>query len=233
MTVLPEALLADLQEAPECAKVRACLQLKGVPFRRTPATVALMRRLRRGVPDAAPPVLELDGETLVGAWAIVDRLETRAPTPPLLPVERSARGYCRLFEQWADRVLGALVDETLWRDPVAGAATARVLAVELVPGPLATPAAWWVRRRAERRRACPAHELAPRLAAAVEMVEDALVDRPYLLGDALTVADVAVYVQLARLDGLGDRVRVPLGAATVSWRSRLDAVEALRTAIGP
>jgi glutathione S-transferase len=234
VTTSAEALLADLQGAPDCAKVRACLQLKGVPFRRTPATIGFIRGVRRAAPRAEPPVLQVGDETLVGARAIVDWLEVRAPAPPLLPIEPGARGYCRLLEQWADGVLGPLVGAVVWSDPGAADATARALAAEMVPGPLVRPAARWLRGRAGRRPACPPHELAPRVASALDVVEGSLAGRPYLLGAALTIADVAVYVQLARLDALTGRVAVArLGDATAAWRGRLDAVDALRTAVGP
>lgn len=233
MTRVPEAWLADLQDAPGCAKVRACLQLKGVPFRRTPATVAVMRRVRRAAPRAEPPVLEVGDATLVGAHAIVDWLEANAPAPALLPAEPAARGYCRLLEQWADHVLGPLVDAALWGDRTTGAATARALAAEMVPGPLVRVAARWLRGRAARCAPCPPHEVASRLALATAVVEDSLGARPYLLGRALTLADVAAYVQLARLDALAATAGVPLGDATRAWRARLDAVEALRTATRP
>lgn len=225
-----EALLADLEEAPACAKARACLQLKGVPFRRTPATLGLMRRLRRHAPHAAPPVLHLPAETLIGAPAIVDWLERVVPVPGLLPAADAARAYCRLVEQWADRVLGSAVGAVLWRDAAAAAARARSLAAELAPGPLVPLVARWVRRGRGRPGRAPS-EVAARLAVALEVLDGSLAGRPYLLGDALTVADVAVYVQLARLDLLGAGGTPPLGAATTAWRARLDAIEALRTAI--
>jgi glutathione S-transferase len=231
---ISEVLLVDLQAAPACAKVRACLQLKAVPFRRTPATLGLMRRVQRRTPEAEPPVLALGDETVVGAGAIVDWLEATVPTPALLPADAAARGYCRMLEQWADHVLGGLVDAVVWRDPAIAQATARILATEMAPGPLAWPAARWVRRHAARRRACPAHEVRPRLAVALAVVEDSLGERSFLLGDALTIADVALYVQLTRLAAVATPGDVPpLGPATSSWRARLDAVDALRTAIAP
>jgi len=234
VTPVPEMLLVDLQEVPECAKVRACLQLKGVPFRRTPATVGVVRRMQGGLSEALVPVLESGEVVLIGAPAIVDWLEATTPVPALRPTERTARAYCRLFEQWADRELGVLIDAVVWRDPIASRALGRALAAETTPGPLTATVARWVRWRAERRHANRASELVPRLAAACAVVEDSLVGRPYLLGDVLTVADVAVYVHLVRLDAIADAAGVPtLGAATSTWRARLDAVEALRTAIGP
>lgn len=234
MTGGAEALLADLQDAPASAKVRACLQLQGVRFRRTPATLALMRRVRRRAPGAMPPILEIAGETVVGAAPIVAWIESVAPDPPLVPEARSARGYCRMVERWADDTLGVAVAGVLWSDPTQADVTARALATDLVPGPLVPAAARWLRRRARRRHPGSRTRAVGRLADAIEVLDAALETRTCLLGEALTIADVAVYVHLARLDPLRGREALPpLGRATRAWRARLDAVEALRTAIAP
>lgn len=233
MSAAAEPLLADVDGAPECMKVRACLQLKGVPFRRTTAAVAAPWRLP-DFPDVGRPVLYVDDRSLVGAAAIVAWLERAVPTPPLLPADDAARAYCRMLEQWADDVLGALVTAATWSDADTAGPASRRLASEIAPGPFAGVVAWRLRRQARRRLRGAVADVAARLETALADVEAAIAGRRYLLGDALTVADVALAVQLVRLEALSADRRLPVpGTTTRAWRDRLDAIDALRTALRP
>lgn len=229
MTGIPEALLVERPGDASAAIVRASLQLKGVPFRRTEATSGWLWRARRSLPSATPPILHCGDRMLVGTVAILDWLEVVAPEPVLRPRDATALGYCRLLEQWTEAALGAAIDGVLWGDPAAAERLSRDAGDDLTPGPLAPLTAWWIRTWRRRIDSAPI----PSLPTVLDVLEAMLTGRAYLLGAALTAADLAVYAQLARLDALTTTQPFPCGEAVGAWRLRLDAVDAIRSAVSP
>ena len=185
-----EALLYDLQHSPACAKVRICLQVKGVPYRRIAPSV---RELLRDVPV---PRLVLDGRPAIRADLIVRQLDVLWPTPALVPVEADLRAYSDLLEGWADAALGAAVRRLAWGPEPARARMARAMAREVTKGPLARMVAAVLARRAAAL-ACTAAEARDALKDHVRVLEMMLGDRPFLLGRAPTRADFAAVAQLA------------------------------------
>ena len=85
-----ELLLYDLTDSPFCAKVRICLQLKGVVYRRVTLTLGRRSELRRLNPLGRVPVLLDHGRTIVDSSAIARHLEAEHPEPALLPTDAPA-----------------------------------------------------------------------------------------------------------------------------------------------
>lgn len=226
---MTEALLYDLQHVPGCVKIRICLQLKGIAFRRAPVSWRTRRSLA-GTRATGLPILIDAAQRLVGPGAIIDHLEAAGVGPRLLPDDPGARAYCRLLDQWADDVLGRLVADVVWCDPVRAERVALATASELVPALAVRPVAAWLMRRGRRRHGDAGRRDAPaELAAALALLESLLEARPHLLGGAVSLADVAVYVQLARLGAI-DLERLPRLAA---WRDRMESRTAVLTAVDP
>lgn len=99
--------------SPYVRKVLACLHLKGigyevdpiVPFFGNDAFTAIspLRRI---------PVL-IDGDvTIADSTIIVEYLDERYPTPPLLPTGAAARARARWLEEFADTRMGEVI---IWR----------------------------------------------------------------------------------------------------------------------
>jgi glutathione S-transferase len=108
-----------------CAAVEVALGLKGVDFRRVdllPMSQMLIGPLRYG--GGTVPGMRLDGERLVGSRAIMRRLDTLVPEPPLLPTP-DAPTYAAVLdaERWGDEVFQSvprrLIDVAFLRRPAA------------------------------------------------------------------------------------------------------------------
>ena len=108
-----------------CAAVEVALGLKGVDYRRVdllPMSQMLIGPLRYG--GSTVPGMRIDGERLVGSRAIMRRLDTLVPEPPLLPAPGEPT-YARVLEaeRWGDEVFQSvprrLIDAAFLRRPAA------------------------------------------------------------------------------------------------------------------
>jgi glutathione S-transferase len=107
-----------------CAAVERGLELKGLAFERAaPAALRVALRLVRLGMRSVPAMLIDDRERVVGARAILRRLDELAPEPVLFPPGGEARALVARAEEWADEVLQPLAKRMLWasirRDPAA------------------------------------------------------------------------------------------------------------------
>ena len=145
-----------------------------------------------GMPNYLPEYLEAspfrkmpafrDGDyTLADSSAIIHYLEAKQPEPPLIPAEPRARGKVIWFDEFSDTILCACGAKMFFNRIVAP----RFLGRE---GDLAAADA------AERE------ELPPILDYLERVVPDA---GAYLVGDSITLADIAVASPFANLGHLG------------------------------
>ena len=219
-----EALLYDLQHSPACAKVRICLHVKGVSYRRVTPSVGDVLR------DTPVPRLVLGERTLTSPEAIVRQLEVFWPAPALVPAETDARAYSDLLEGWADAVLGSAVRRVAWGPGETRARTAHATAREVTAGPLVSLVAAVLARRASIL-ACTAEEARHGLQEHVRVLDVMLGDRPFLLGRTPTRADFAAFAQLVCARRTGDGLSFDEWPALSAWLDRLDAMPAVGTAL--
>ncbi len=80
-------------------RVRIALNVKGLPYEYVPVDLVRGEQFRetfRGLnPAELVPVLQHDGAVLTQSLAIIEYLEEKYPQPPLLPNELLARAYVR------------------------------------------------------------------------------------------------------------------------------------------
>jgi glutathione S-transferase len=228
-----EPILYDLTDSPFCAKARICLQVKGVAYRRMTLTARKLRELRELNPLGKVPVLIDRGRPIVDSSAIARYLDVEFPDPPLLPDDPAARAYCSVIEDWADEALYFVVGAFKWLNPAnRRAAIARTVA-ELDGGAFAPVAAWLVTRqivgryRAWRYTPDALPHFEARMQESLGWLTELLVGRPYLLGRALTLADVAVYAQLAWMRLYAENRLLDGHPAVTDWLARLDAIPAI------
>ena len=232
-----ELLLYDLTDSPFCAKVRICLQLKGVVYRRVTLTLGRRSELRRLNPLGRVPVLLDHGRPIVDSSAIARHLEAEHPEPALLPTDAAARAYCSLIEDWADESLYFVAGAFKWINAAnRDTAIARTLA-ELGGGVFRPVLGRVVARRiAARYRAWgygPASlpHFTERMRASLDWIARLVEGRAFLLGRTLTLADVAVYAQLAWMRGYAERTLLGEQPAVVAWLERLDEIPAIADAL--
>jgi glutathione S-transferase len=109
------------------------------------------------------PVIEYGGEVVVDSMEIVRFLEQRHPEPPLFPRDPARRAEVLVFVDWFNRV---------WKRPP-----------NEIEAELSKPAP-------DRARVA---EMAALMRAYLDLFEDMLAGREYLMGRELTAADIAAF----------------------------------------
>ena len=144
---------------------------------------------RAASPFGKMPALDDDGYTLADSSAICHYLEAKQPEPSLIPAEAKARGTAIWYEEFADTILFACGAAMFFN---------RVVAPRFLGREGDKAAA----DKAER-------ETLPPL---LDYLERAIPDSGYLVGDRLTLADLAVASPFANLAHCGvtiDSARFP------------------------
>ena len=218
-----------------CLKVRMVLQAKGLTYRTveiTPGIDQISIFLLSG--QRQVPVL-VDGDTvLADSSAIARYLETREPLPALIPTDPQHAAQLHLIEDWADTTLAyasrsALV-EAAAKDPELRAALLPEGLPSLVRQAMGTLPAHWIGGFGELLN--PGRQA--NLLASLEQIASAIQVRSWLVGEAMSIADLAVAAQLSLLrfpssadvslvgkgvPGFGDHPRLqPL----FEWRDQLE-----------
>ena len=140
---------------------------------------------RAASPFGKMPALDDDGYTLADSSAICHYLEAKQPDPVLIPADAQARGKTIWYEEFADTILFACGAAMFFNRVVAPRFLGR-------DGDLA------VADKAE-------HETLPPL---LDYLEGVIRDSGYLVGDALTLADLAVASPFANLAHCGVTIDV-------------------------
>ena len=232
-----EALLWDLSDSPFCMKARMLLQLKGVPYRRIPLTVRNRRALRAIAPRGTVPVLVHRGRVVADSTDIARWLDAEVPDPPLWPRDPAARAFADLVEDWADESLAPLAGAVTMLAPASRRIALDRLAAEMgggLPRWLLRPA---LGRHVDRglaargftAAALPALE--ERLGTLLATLGSLLEGRPFLLGRAPTVADVAAFAPLARLALFPQAQLVDAAPDVAAWCARMRDVPAIADAV--
>jgi glutathione S-transferase len=100
-------VLWQFEVSPFCDKVRRILHVKGQPFsvREVPIAEAIIGGHKRISPTGKLPALSIDGQVIVDSTTIAEALEQRFPTPPLIPSNPKDRALMHVIEDWADESL--------------------------------------------------------------------------------------------------------------------------------
>ena len=186
-------LLYDLPISHYCVKAKAILAYKGVPFETERAPYHDRQDLLAVSGQDYVPYLLWEDEGVT--WdRIPDFLETKVPTPTLYP--GAQRNLARLLESWAHDV----VEEAAWKVVVFDAVKT-----------FDDPRERWVFEEMQMRKRGPLEVMALQkqnflkgLLATLAPAEDRLGEAPFLLGDAPSLADFALYGALHPLPYTGN-----------------------------
>jgi glutathione S-transferase len=232
--------LHQFQISPFCDKVRRILQYKRVAY--TPREVPLFEntfRPRRVNPIGKVPCIEHDGRCIGDSTDIALYLEERFPERPLLPKGARERAQCHVLEDWADESLyfyemrlrfGMAHNARRWvpeltkHDPaalraIAGAIVPRVVGQTLRSQGLGRKPEAMVLRDVERQ---------------VSAVAGWLDGSEWLVGNAITLADISVFAQLDCIRGTEEGQQILDAALPVTaWMARVDEATRLPPAAPP
>jgi maleylacetoacetate isomerase len=94
---MPQAILHDYYRSSASYRVRIALNIKGVEYERRPVNLLESQQqsdeYRALNPQGFVPMLEIDGTRLVQSLAIINYLDLRFPTPPLIPTPAAERAH--------------------------------------------------------------------------------------------------------------------------------------------
>jgi glutathione S-transferase len=228
--------LYQYEISPFCDKIRRTLNWKRLPYETRDVSIGeTLFRLRKLNPIGKVPCIDADGTWVADSTHIARWLEERHPEPPLYPADARARALCLILEDWADESLYFFELEMRFGR---GAETARWVESltardNFVVKQLARFAVPFTQRGITTKQGLgrkPAEMVERELAGHLDALAARLDGAPFLVGEALSIADIAVFAQLqairstARGAGLIGAAAAPLRA----WLDRVDTATAKR-----
>jgi glutathione S-transferase len=182
--------------SPFCVKVQMAFKRKGVDFEVVNTLFA-----KRHNPRGKLPFVVWEGETLEDSTAIIQAIDQRGTGPSLVPEDPRLAADAHILEDWADESLFWYAVYARYADPE-GWSQYRPQVAAVMPAAMRPLAPGVIRRSLVKK--LQAHGLLTRspelVRAEFEHHMGALSARlesgPYLLGDALCMADVAVAAML-------------------------------------
>ena len=227
--------LYQFEISPFCDKIRRVLNVKGLDYETREVSMAdTVTDLKRKNPAGKVPFIEYDDRTIADSTEIARYLEEKHPSPSLFPGGPRERALCHLLEDWAD--------ESLYFYEVRLRFTFPNNAKKWIP--ILTARENAVVRSAAGRvvpqvmRKVLAHQGLGRktdeailedVRRPVRALASWLGDADWLVGDALTIADISVFAQLHCIRGTDEGARIIDDDRIVStWMDRVERATAKR-----
>ncbi len=226
--------LHQFELSPFCDKIRRALAWKRVPCEIVEVPLSKSLFVRRINRIGKLPTLEHDGRFIADSTEIARHLERAFPDPPLLPKDPQQRALAHVFEDWADESLYFYEMRLRFTLPHNAARWIPVLAAHDPPwmqrlAPFLVPR---LMRGILSRQGIGRHPIEAVLReteAHVRALEDWLAGRSWLVGDALSIADLAVFAQLFAIRGADEGAALIAAApAVTAWMTRVDEATAAR-----
>ena len=221
--------LYQFAHSPFCDKVRRVMHYKGIEYRveEVPLPTATMR-IKRVNAIGKVPVLEHDGQRISDSTHIARHLEEVFPTPSIYPVDARDRALAHVLEEWADESL-FFYEVRLRFTFQANVKTWTGKLVEQEPALVRAVLPWFLPGHFEailkpqgigrKPEALVLKELDEHMAAASELLRG----RSWLVGDALSIADISMCAQLHALNGTKEGAEtIARYPALAGWLSRTE-----------
>ena len=183
-----------------CEKVRLILAAKQLTYAVVEVTPGLGQlELFRLSGQRQVPVLVDGTEVIADSSAIALHLEGKVTSPPLLPADPAARARVLLFEDWADTALAAGARLALVQAAAADPVLRGALLPEATPGPLRSLVGALPGPLLSGVGQVIDHGGLEQLRRNLEQLTALVAAGPYLVGERLSLADLAVAGQLSLL----------------------------------
>jgi glutathione S-transferase len=216
--------------SPFCEKIRRALDYKGLEYEIHEVPRGKLDEYARVSPAGKFPAIEHDGRPVFDSTDIVEYLDATFPERPLIPVDPAARALAHVIEDWADESLYfyEMTMRLAWEHNCAKKVIHEFCAT--MPGLTAEQALPMVSGAVQAKVAEQGLGKKPR----ENVVKDAqrhftaidglLATRDWLAGDELSIADLAVAVQVGALLYAEEVVpMVDVLARVKAWIERVDA----------
>ena len=227
--------LYQFEISPFCDKVRRILHYKGLAFEVREVSMAeTVTELKRRNPAGKVPFIEYDDAVVADSTEIARFLEEKHRTPPLFPSSPRERALCHLLEDWADESLYFYEVRLRFTFPNNAKRwipilTARENAVVRSAAAMIVPS--------HMKKILANQGLGRKTDAAV--LEDVrrhthaiatwLGEAQWLVGDALSIADIAVFAQMHCIRGTDEGGPIVSDNRVVAaWMDRVDQATARR-----
>jgi glutathione S-transferase len=187
-----------------CEKVRLVLAFKGLEAKLVEVVPALGQlELFRLSGQRQVPVLVDGSEVIADSTEIALHLEQRHPRPPLLPTDPKQRAHVMLLEDWADTALASSCRRALLQAAATNPKLRAALLPEATPSSLrqlvsALPGGL-MGSVGDTLSTLLAPLEARQLHRNLEQLSQLVASRSHLVGDQLSLADLAVVAQLSLL----------------------------------
>jgi len=204
-----------------CIKVRRALEMKGLAHEIQDISPVDRSAVFAASGQGLVPVLVDGGRTITDSTAILLYLEETYPQRPLLPEEPAQRAECLLLEDWSNAILTALTRRLAYWHTLSVPGTLERL---FFPGSRGLRR--WIEgrlgRRAVRKRFGLSADRNSRdeveVRRVAQLAMNRLGGRPYLVGEAPTLADIALAALSAPLWAAAPHVRDdPPVRALLEW----------------
>jgi glutathione S-transferase len=183
-----------------CEKVRLVLAAKDLAYSVVEVTPGVGQlELFRLSGQRQVPVLVDGAEVISDSTAIAQHLEAKQPKPALLPADTALRAQVLLLEDWADTALAAGVRLALVQAAAADPVLRGGLLPEATPAPLRSLVGALPAGVLSGLGQVIDHGGLEQLRANLQSLCTLVQQRPYLVGDQLSLADLAVAAQLSLL----------------------------------
>ena len=210
-----------------CLKVRLVLQAKSLSYRVVEVVPGVGQiDVFRLSGQRQVPVL-VDGDAVIAdSSAIARHLEERHPVPALLPSDPQERAQVHLIEDWADTTLANAARMALAQAAAADSTMRDALLPDALPSPLRSTVAalpgGWLQGLGD---VVDQGQRAAMLSSLIQL-SDTVADGPWLIGKAMSLADLAVAAQLSllRFPASAGPVLAGRGVAGLSDHPRLEAL---------
>lgn len=220
--------------SPFCDKIRRILNVKQLAYSLHEVRLAEASRLKSVSPTGKFPAIEVEGQVIVDSTEIAYFLERRFPQPVLVPKEPREAALVHMLEDWADESLYfyEMTMRLSWANNAKRwvpelikheRGLMRAMGRRMIPSVIArvTKAQGVGRKRRD--------QVVKDVTRHVRAIGDWLGDRQWLVGEGLTLADIAVFSQLACISGTEEGAAVIQAVPpTAAWLRRVDQATAQR-----
>lgn len=207
-------VLHQWEMSPFCNKVRRCLSYKGVEHTVVDYNGLLARKAAALSPAGQLPVLDWDGERIADSARIAEFLDQKRPDRPLYPTDREQLARARFWDDWAGQSLYFYEIYFRMLDPVSLERGLDLIAKGRPAWERAVLKFVFKRRYPKKLgwqglARQPRAEVERKFFSLLSDLDAVLASRPWLVGDALSIADISVVSQideLVRTSDLAPRV---------------------------